>query len=90
MYDPTLREEVHKSIEVLDERLSELHSSGIPFNFPTNYDLVLDIVEKEDKTTVRLYYFVDHNTRTLFWLDFYEMGRVLDVPGVTEPGHISE
>jgi hypothetical protein len=90
MYDPRLREEVQKSIEELDERLSELRSSGIPFEFPINCDLVLDIVETEDKTSIRQYYYVDHNTRTLFWLDCYDMGRRLEVPGVTEAGHISE
>jgi hypothetical protein len=92
MYDRSLREEVQKSVELLGNRLSELQSSGTPFDFPTNYDLVLDIVETEDKKTIRQYYFVDHNTRTLFWLDFYEVtvGCQLDIPGVKEHGHISK
>jgi hypothetical protein len=90
MYDPSLREEIRKSVEVLDRKVSELQSSGLSFRLPTNYDLVLDIIETEDEKTIRQYYFVDHSTKTLFWLDFYEVGGLLDLPGVKEPGHISE
>jgi hypothetical protein len=85
MYDPLLREEVHKLVEVLATRLQY---SGIPF--PTaNYDLVLDIIEIEKKRIGR-YYFVDHNTRTLFWVDGYDMRYLLGIPGVKEPGHVSK
>ena len=89
MYDPSLREEVQKSAGLLDEKLTELEHQGM--RFPTgDYDLVLDIVETKDKTT-RQYYFVDHNTRTLFWLELYDMTRLLDdTRGVEEPSHISE
>jgi hypothetical protein len=90
MYDPSLREEVEKSAELLDEKLAELESRGMPF--PTgDYDLVLDIIETKDKKTIWQYYFVDHNTRTLFWLELYDMSHLLsDTLGVEEPGHISE
>ena len=84
MYDPRLRKEVEKSVEELEKRKSEL---GI--QFPTdNYDLVLDLVETEDKLTNRQYYYVDHNTKTLFWLEPYEINP--GVPGVKERDHISE
>ena len=90
MYDPILRDEVKKSAELLDEQLAELESRG--WIFPTgDYDLVLDIVETKDNKTNRLYYFVDHNTKTLFWLEIYDMSRLLrDTSGVEQPGHISE
>jgi hypothetical protein len=89
MYDSILRGEIQKSVQVLETKLSELEYSGLPF--PTaNYDLVLDIIETDDKTITRQYYFVDHDTRTLFWLDYYDMRPLLYVPGVKEPGHISE
>jgi hypothetical protein len=91
MYDPRLREEVYKSIEVLEKRIiSELEYSGT--RFPTdNYDLVLDIVKTDNQTTNLQYYYVDHNSRLLFWLDTYEMRQLLDgIPGVKEPGHISK
>ena len=87
MYDPRLREEVKKSIKFLEKKISELARD--PIHFPTdNYDLVLDIVETEDKLTNWQYYYVDHNTRTLFWLEPYEINQ--DVPGVKEPSHISK
>jgi hypothetical protein len=95
MYDPSLREEVQKSAGLLDEKLAELEYHGV--RFPTgDYDLVLDIVETEDKETkdkktTRQYYFVDHNTKTLFWLEIYNMSRLLDdIRGAEEPSHISE
>jgi hypothetical protein len=90
MYDPILRREVEKSAEMLETKRSTLEKSGIPFP-TTNYDLVLDIVETEDKVAIRQYYYVDHNNRTLFWLDDYEMKPLMDgILGVKEPGHISE
>ena len=90
MYDPRLREEVQKSADSLDVKLAELEYRGV--RFPTgDYDLVLDIVETKDKKIIRSYYYVDHNTRTLFWLDIYDMRHLLsDILGVHEPGHISE
>ena len=90
MYDSSLREEVDKSFEVLQRKRFELESSGIPF--PTaNYDLVLDIVETDDKKISHRYYYVNHNTKTLFWLELYDMTDLLsDILGVTEPGQISK
>ena len=90
MYDQSLREEVQKSAGLLDEKLAELEYQGL--RFPTgDYDLVLDIVETKDKKTTRQYYFVDHNARTLFWLEVYDMSRLLeDICGAKEGGHISE
>jgi hypothetical protein len=89
MYDPGLREEVQQSIELLKEKYVELEDQR-EF-FPTSdYDLVLDIVQTRNKT-IRQYYFVDHNTKTLFWLDVYDMNHLLsDTVGAEEPGHISE
>jgi hypothetical protein len=86
MYDPKLREEVHKSVRVLKNRRTELESNGI--HFPNNYDIVLDIIETEDKTTIRQYYIVNHDTRTLFWLEYREL--LSGILGAKEPGHISE
>ena len=86
MYDANSREEIDKIVKAIT---TITECCGRPF--PTdNYDLVLNIVETEDKT-IRQYYFVDHNNRTLFWPHHYEMGSLLnEVLGVKEPGHISK
>jgi hypothetical protein len=86
MYDANLREEIDKCVKVIT---TITECCGKPF--PTdNYDLVLDIVETEDKT-IRQYYFVDHKNRTLFWPHYYDMEPLLnEVLGVKEPGHISK
>lgn len=89
MYDPKLREEVDMFVDVLWKKSSELESSDI-LPMPTNYDLVIDIIETEGETILR-YYYADHDTRTVFWLDKYYMKDLLpDILGVKEPGHISE
>jgi hypothetical protein len=90
MYDSSLREEVQTSAGLLYEKLAELESRGIPFP-AGDYDLVIDIVKTKDGKTVRQYYYVNHNNRTLFWLERYDMSYLLgDTLGVEEPGHISE
>lgn len=92
MYDHTLREKVDMFVDVLWRKNLQLENSGSLFNLPmpTNYDLVIDIVEAKDKTIIR-YYYADHDTKTLFWLDNYNMKETLiEIPGVKEPGHISE
>jgi hypothetical protein len=86
MYDPHLRAEMDKFIEKLQEKV--LHF-GYSLN-PGSYDLVLDRVETKDGKIIWQYYFVNHKTRTLFWLDYYDMKRLLrEVYGASEPGHIS-
>jgi hypothetical protein len=95
MYDSSLREEVQMSAGLLFEKLAELGSRGILFP-AGDYDLVIDIVKTKDVKTkaekiIRQYYYVNHKTRTLFWLELYDMSRLLsDTQGVDEPGHISE
>jgi hypothetical protein len=77
MYDPDLRAQVHEYIDLLERP---------PMN---RYDLVLDIIETKDKKKIPQYYYVDHNKRTLFWLEGHDLSDVLrEVPGLQEPDHI--
>jgi len=87
MYDPGLRAQVHAHIDHLERQFAELNPNwGPPMN---RYDLVLDIIETKDKKKIPQYYYVDHDKRTLFWLDGYDLSNVLyEVPGVQEPDHI--
>jgi hypothetical protein len=86
MYDPDLRTEMEQFTELLSE---EFRRRG--YSLGTSlYDLVLDRVETKDGKIIWQYYFVDHETKTLFWLNHYDMRNLLrEVYGAGEPGHIS-
>ncbi|KAH9046321.1 hypothetical protein EDB83DRAFT_2553734 [Lactarius deliciosus] len=88
MYDANLSAEIHTFATLLDNELTNL---GIQNSFPTNYALVLDIIETENETCWA-YYYVDHDSKTLFWLHHYECqgtGSVLrEVRSVGGPGHV--
>ncbi|KAI9443664.1 hypothetical protein BJY52DRAFT_447779 [Lactarius psammicola] len=89
MYDPDLSAEIHAFAAHLDsERARLLHPNRFP---QTHYDLVLDIIKTEDDETIWAYYYVDHSTKTLFWLHYYECGDSLlgEVRGVQEASHVS-
>ena len=90
MYDPSLRGQVRTCAELLYKKLAESESEG--FSFPAgDWDLVIDIVKTTDQKTIGQYYYVNHNTRTLFWPERYDMSCLLsDTLGVEEPGHVSE
>ncbi|KAH9958307.1 hypothetical protein BC827DRAFT_1220437 [Russula dissimulans] len=87
MYNPDLRAEVYEFAEQLKLGLEEKNTGRPP---PViDYDIVLDIVETKDKKTNWKYYYVDHKTRTLFWLQPYDMSELMGaILGVKEPGHI--
>jgi hypothetical protein len=84
MYDLTLSAEV----EAFALHLQRDRTSPLPTN---NYDLVLDIINMEKDEIVWAYYYVDHDTKTLFWQDSYECGDSLlsEVRGVKEGSHVS-
>ena len=84
MYDRTLRAEVQAFALYLERhRLSPLPTD--------NYDLVLDVINKEDDKIIWAYYYVDHDSKTLFWQDSYECGDSLlrEVRGVQGTSHVS-
>ena len=86
MYDRTLRTEVQAFALYLERK----HPSPL---LPTkNYDLVLDVINKENDEIIWAYYYIDHDSKTLFWQDSYECGASLlrEVRGVEEASHVSE
>ena len=89
MYDPNLSAEVLEFAAHLESERKRLllRNNDIPID---HYDLVLDII-KTDNETIWAYYYVDHNTKTLFWLHYYECGETLlrEVRGVHEASHVS-
>jgi hypothetical protein len=89
MYDSDLCAEILEFAAHLDRERTRLLGK---INFPTNhYDLVLDIIKAEGDEIIWAYYYVDHNTRTLFWLHFYQCGDTLlnQVRGVRNASHVS-
>lgn len=88
MYDPVLSHEIHGFAAKLDlERARLIATTNSPAH---DYDLVLDIIKTDDET-IWAYYYVDHKTRTLFWLHDYECGDTLlgEVDGARAPSHVS-
>ena len=84
MYDPNLNIEVQAFALYLEK-------SG-KNRLPTSkYDLVLDIINKEKDKIIWAYYYVDHDSKTLFWQDPYDCGDSLlsEVRGVQEASHVS-
>ena len=87
MYDPTLCTEIQTFAECLEERTRTL---AMPL--PTqNYDLVLDIITMGKDNVAWAYHYVDHDSKTLFWQDYYDCGGSLlsEVRGVREASHVS-
>ena len=84
MYDPELSAEVHAFALYLDRN----HIGHLSTN---NYDLVLDVINKENNEIIWAYYYVDHNSKTLFWQESYESEDSLlgGVRGVKEASHVS-
>jgi len=83
MYDSTLSKEVQAFALYLKKNWTN--------SLPTNsYDLVLDVINKEDDEIVWAYYYVDHDSKTLFWQDSYDCGDSLlrEVCGVQEASHV--
>ena len=84
MYDANLSAEIHAFAAYLER--------SRPGHLPTNnYDLVLDIIKTEGDEVSWAYYYVDHDTKTLFWQETYECGDSLlgGVHGVEEASHVS-
>jgi hypothetical protein len=84
MYDCTLSKEV----QAFALYLKQNWTSPLPTN---NYDLVLDVINMENDEIVWAYYYVDHDSKTLFWQESYDCGDSLlrEVHGVQEASHVS-
>ena len=84
MYDHTLSAEVQAFALYLERH----RRSPLPTD---NYDLVLDVINKGGNDIIWAYYYVDHNSKTLFWQDSYECEDSMlgGVGGVREASHVS-
>ena len=84
MYDSTLGKEV----EAFAIYSKQKWTSPLPTN---NYDLVLDVIDMENNEIIWAYYYVDHDSKTLFWQESYDCEDSLlrEVRGVHEASHVS-
>jgi hypothetical protein len=84
MYDSTLSTE----IQAFALYLERTRTSPVP---TSNYDLVLDVIIMEKDEIIWAYYYVDHDSKTLFWQEPYDCGDSLlsEVRGVKEASHVS-
>ncbi|SRR6266702_458370 len=86
MHNLELKEEMEEFYHYLQKILRD-EELIIPSN---NYDLVLDIMPKEDGRIQWSYYYACHETRCLFWLDRYDANHMIsEVFWVTSPAHVS-
>ncbi|KAI0064305.1 hypothetical protein BV25DRAFT_1990055 [Artomyces pyxidatus] len=86
LFDPDSRREIEAFAQYLDDRL-EADARSLPSD---ECEVVLDCVRDEETGLITWsYYYVDHTTRTLFWLDVYDASNIIsDVMGVMSPSHI--
>ena len=86
MCDPSLREEIERSVEEIRKLW------GISPQLPADWELALELgKDGETGEPICSYYFVCLSTRCLFWLHDFDLDSVLaEVCGVTERPHIRE
>ena len=85
MYDSDLREQIDQFADYLEKYLEQARAE-LPSN---DYEVVLDIEEVEGIILWK-YYYVDHDTRTLFWLrdhDAEDASR--EIYGLASPDHVA-
>ena len=85
MHNKTMRDEIEDFYQYL-QRLIQIDQLSI---LSKNYDLVLDIMVKEDQI-LWSYYYACHEERCLFWLETYDARfAISEVIGVKSPAHVS-
>ncbi|TFY68944.1 hypothetical protein EVG20_g3345, partial [Dentipellis fragilis] len=85
MYDATTREELECFIDYLDDLVLALHGS-----WPSICcDRVMEITPGEDGEMNWRYYCVEHETRSMFWIEDYDCEFLTyDLKGVTSMAHL--
>ncbi|TFY69320.1 hypothetical protein EVG20_g3206 [Dentipellis fragilis] len=85
MYDETTREELECFIDYLDDLVLALHGS-----WPSACcDRVMEITPDEDGEMNWRYYCIEHETRSMFWIEDYDCEFLTyELKGVTSMAHI--
>ena len=81
MYEESVWDEIELFVTVMDLLLQDTDRSSLPLG---DYDLVLELKPTEDGPNQWHYYFVDHDSRALFWLhDFDATELVAEVTSIS-------
>ncbi|KAA1472057.1 hypothetical protein DENSPDRAFT_838208 [Dentipellis sp. KUC8613] len=85
MYDATTREELECFIDYLDDLVLALHGS-----WPSaSCDRVMEIAPGEDGEMNWRYYCIEHETRSMFWIEDYDCDFLTyELKGVTSMAHL--
>ncbi|KAF7986292.1 hypothetical protein HWV62_35234 [Athelia sp. TMB] len=79
MYDPTKATLINDSAKLILDRLGEdARDSKVKAVLPKEHDLVLEIVPSPTGGVVIGYYFADHHSKLLFWMDDFDAERICD------------
>lgn len=77
MYDPTKATLINDSAKLILDRLGEdARDSKVKAVLPKEHDLVLEIVPSPTGGVVIGYYFADHHSKLLFWMDDFDAERI--------------
>ncbi|KAK0495035.1 hypothetical protein EDD18DRAFT_291769 [Armillaria luteobubalina] len=83
-------EKLQRIMKYLDDIYEFIHKNHIIIR--ADVDLVFEIVKDPDSgEECCAYYFASHDTRSIFWLDDFDMNYLItwdEVKGVTEPSHV--
>lgn len=72
-------------IDQIDD-LTQAHDTKVT----NDADLVLELLPGQDGQMACGYYFAEHQTRCLFWLEQFDISCLIaEVKGATSPAHIS-
>lgn len=87
LYDDALHSAVHSNLDDIDDFLRVHNIQRSPRD-----DLVLELVKQDDGKIETSYYFANHDTRVIYFLDEFDACNLPvwpEVQGVTSPTHIS-
>lgn len=88
LYDPKILSQLMEDIALCE---NFIHTGGL--EMPTNIDLVMHLDYKEEDPSIieNNYYYVDHDSRTIFFLDTYDTGSLYswyEISGYKTEAHL--
>lgn len=77
MYDPTTASFINgRAMQILRRLEEEARNPNVRDVLPEESDLVLELVLPPDGEPTAGYYFADHGSKLLFWMDEFDAGKI--------------